>query len=420
MHGVQEADRRIVGNALLSIEYVSRYIHDLDQKRLLIDVHIFQRTTQDMQRVEARILEVDADLARTALAYEPLASFRGERTVWMSLQAEVAGLDAPIGRALDFSRSNLDAEARAAMAMVEVRFQSIEKDADTLIQINRDESGLALARIRALQRTSLIFLGSITAAGTLLALMVAVWVSRLTRRGDEQLKQGALALEARNRELDAFAGRVAHDLRGPLTTISLSATQLANSAPRHEETSDLLQRGVLRMEALIDDLLALSRIDAQAPGASSQVAKVAESVAESLWVEMKSAQGILRVDVEPASVRCSEGLLCQALWNLCDNAIKYRRPGVRLEVQIRGRRVGRRYELRVSDNGSGMTPEEARQAFEPFFRGERMRTTPGTGLGLSIVKRVIAVSDGSISVESAIDEGTTFIVNVPLAEGPIE
>jgi signal transduction histidine kinase len=111
-------------------------------------------------------------------------------------------------------------------------------------------------------------------------------------------------------------------------------------------------------------------------------------------------------------VRCNPGLLRQLLWNLGENAVKYRRPDAPLSVEVRGRRVGGAYELRLSDNGAGMSPDEVRQAFEPFFRGEGVRDTPGTGLGLSIVKRIVDACGGTISLESALGSGSTFVITL--------
>src|SRR5262249_21449974 len=160
--------------------------------------------------------------------------------------------------------------------------------------------------------------------------------------------------------------------------------------------------GVTRMEELIADLLELSRLEAQEPHAAAETAIVGASLDHDLRPSVARVGGALRIDIEPETVRCTEGLLCQALSNLGENAVKYRRPDVGLEVEIRGRRMPDFYEFRVRDNGSGMSPRETRQAFDPFFRGEQARAQPGTGLGLSIVKRIVESTGGTISLESVI------------------
>jgi signal transduction histidine kinase len=242
-------------------------------------------------------------------------------------------------------------------------------------------------------------------------------VLSIVKQRDVQIRRGAQQLESRARELDAFAGRVAHDLRNPLTTIGLSAARLSQRAPEEKRTSEVLRRGVSHMGALIRDLLTLSRIDGESSQAAAQVATVAASLEDELTAGVRDSGGVLRIDVEAANVRLSDTLLHEVLGNLGDNAIKYRRPGVPLVLELRGRDLGHCYELLVIDNGRGMTPDETRRAFEPFFRGEQTRTTPGTGLGLSIVKRVIEASGGAISVESQPGRGSTFVIHLPRADG---
>jgi len=102
------------------------------------------------------------------------------------------------------------------------------------------------------------------------------------------------------------------------------------------------------------------------------------------------------------------------LWNLGENAIKYRRPDVAPELSIVGRTDATRYAISVSDNGVGMTSEDARHAFEPFYRSDRTSSVPGTGLGLAIVRRIIEASGGSVSLSSEPGSGTTFVIMLAL------
>jgi signal transduction histidine kinase len=415
MRGVLATNHLLVDDMLTSIELVSRLSRDVDQKKLLVDAHIFEKQTHDMQALESRIRKVDADYAAAAAAYKPLATIEGAGAAWQSLQDNVAAIAQPVERILELSRNNQDTEARATMRAIEGRFDAIARAAATLIQINRDEANRTLAHVLSLQRRATWFLMGITVSGTLAALFVAAWVTRVLRRRDEQLRLASLRLEEQNRELDAFSGRVAHDLRGPLTTVSMAVSRLAKHVPQEQGSLSILRRGVGRMENLIKDLLTLSRIDGQISGAVSETAKVVAAVEADLRPTVESANGRLRIDVEPATVRCKDGLLHQVLWNVGENAVKYRRSDVALEVSFQGRAIGRSYELRVSDNGSGMSPIDARHVFEPFFRGEETRsTTPGTGLGLSIVQRIVEASGGTVSVESQAGRGSTFVIRLPI------
>jgi len=148
----------------------------------------------------------------------------------------------------------------------------------------------------------------------------------------------------------------------------------------------------------------------------STICLIASSLDEELTSKVDSVNGVLRIDLETANVRCSEVLLRQVLWNIGENAVKYRRPDTQLEIRIQGRKFGLSYEFRMSDNGAGMSAEDAAHAFDPFFRASAVRSTPGTGLGLSIVKRVVEASGGHASVTSELGKGTTFVIALPLVQ----
>jgi signal transduction histidine kinase len=133
---------------------------------------------------------------------------------------------------------------------------------------------------------------------------------------------------------------------------------------------------------------------------------------------VSEAGGTLRVDVQPAAIRCSDGLLRQALWNLGENAVKYRRPDVPPVIAVVGRATTTGYELRVSDNGLGMSAEDTCRAFEPFFRGKRTQDIAGTGLGLAIVRRIVEASGGTVVADSEPDHGTAITLRFALAPAP--
>jgi signal transduction histidine kinase len=412
---------RVVGlmnSALTRVELAERMGRDIYRLRVLIDAHILEREAVGMERVEKRMAESEADYADAARVYQSVTMFPGEASTWRQLENDVRALQTLLADTLTLARNNQDAEARQALAALESRFDVIERDVASLVRINREGADDALARVGRLQRWSTALFASALLIGVMLTLVIGVWTTRLVRRRDVEVSRYAALLEARNQELDAFAGRVAHDLRGPLSTISVAASTLSRRAVEEEKTLAILRRGVARMEALIEDLLALSRIDAAAQGGVSDPAQVAAEVREDLAARLEAEGAALRLSLEPAKVRCAEGLLRLVLSNLVDNAVKYRRAELPAEIEIKGSGSGQAYDLRVSDNGAGMSYDEARQAFDPFFRALRVREKPGTGLGLSIVKRVIEASGGAVHVESELGQGTTFVIDLPLAERP--
>ena len=408
--------RGMVENAMKSIELVHRMRADIYRQQRFVDAHVSATDAATMVKAEAQIAEIESDFAVASSAYQPLVSCPGEAAAWQRLKEDVAAIQKPLAGTLALSRENRDAEARAALGGVEGRLAAIGIDVDDLVRINDSEAQRSAARVRTLQNTLIaIFLG-LQLVVVVLILGIGFWGARLVRQREDEIHRYAVTLEMRNRDLDAFAGRVAHDLRGPLSTINTTASVLAKRLPAELTTGAVLQRGVARMETIIEDLLALSRIgESAARGGVGDPALVVGQVRDDLAPRLESDGVTWHAAVEPVKVRCAEGLLRQAVFNLADNAIKYRRPEVQTKIEVLGQTVGKEYELRVSDNGVGMSYDEARQAFDPFFRAQRVREQTGTGLGLSIVKRVIEASGGAVTVESQLGQGTTFVIRLALA-----
>jgi signal transduction histidine kinase len=197
--------------------------------------------------------------------------------------------------------------------------------------------------------------------------------------------------------------------------VGFAASRLEQRMPGEQGSIAILHRAVGRMERLIDDLLTLSRLEAAPPDSVCDPAEAVAEVQEDMAARLRDGDAKLNVHVDSAPVRCAPGLLRQAIFNLADNAMKYRRPEVPLEVDVDGRRVDGRYELCVRDNGLGMSPEQARQAFDPFYRALEVRDKPGTGLGLSIVKRIAESAGGTVRVDSELGKGTELVVILPMA-----
>ncbi len=410
---LENHSREIVDNALTSVRLVDRIDHDVSQRRILLDRHIYATDPHSMADIESELLRTEADLSATKRAYEPWATYPGERETWEKVKALDDETKAPIERALELSRANRDAEARAVLMSTTDRLAELRANLNQLVVINDQAANQRLATISRIRR-SLVDTFLAIGLATLIGLVVlGRWSVRQIAHRAKQAAQYMRALEERNRDLDAFAGRVAHDIRGPLSTLSLAATQLRQAAPEHGRTAELLRRGVLRMEALVEDLLALARVEATRRWCDPAV--VSSRIQDEFGSRVAAEKGSLRVAVDHASVRCSDGLLQQALANLLENAVKYRRPEAALQVEISGAPSERGYDLRVTDNGLGMSPEDAGRAFEPFFRSQRTRDLPGTGLGLSIVKRVVDASGGTVSVASQLGRGSSFVVHLPLA-----
>jgi signal transduction histidine kinase len=403
----------IEARSIVSIPLVLRLSREIEMRRRLFDAHIVESTLAGMNRIEAQLGRVDARIAAISRGFPPTIDNDAERDAWQQLQAEIAAVQPNAEKVLVLSRENRDTEARQAMTSLDPQFDSIDRTMDDLVQMNSARATQQLSGLRRLRIIVAIVLLSLIAGLMILALFVARWATRLIASGESQLREANLALEERNRELDAFAGRIAHDLRGPLTAINLAVAD--PNRVSEERVNAIFRRSVTRMETMIQDLLALSRLGVETLQGTCETSATAASVEADLRPKVEAVGGVLRVEATPGTVPCSDGLLRQVLSNLGENSVKYRRSGVQLSIEIRGRALPHTYEFSVSDNGAGMSTSVAHHAFDPFFRGEQEQPTPGSGLGLSIVKRVVKASGGSVSVRSVVGVGTTFKVRLPLA-----
>ena len=413
---------QIVANMLQSIGLVSEMRYDLDQLQILADRHIFEKEGASMAALEQSMTAAEADYAAAARAYAPLVTLPDEMATWARFKERFVRLMPPLDAAIERSRVNDDLAAERALIALDPQFDAAHRDSVQLIEINREGADQAVARAALLQQASSTMLQALALIGIGATLVVAIGVARFRERRERLLAHYSGELEQKNRELDAFAGRVAHDLRGPLSTATFAASRLASIAPEQTKTADILLRSFTRMDAIIGDLLVLARMPERS--GSCNPAAAAEQLRDDLALRADGEGVSLVIDVKPAQVRCCEGLLRQVVWNLADNAMKYRRLDVDARVEILGHPAGAEYELSVRDNGVGMSPEDARRVFEPFYRAGSATGVAGTGLGLSIVKRVVELNGGHISVASEAGRGTSFVTMLPLvadapAAGPV-
>ena len=226
------------------------------------------------------------------------------------------------------------------------------------------------------------------------------------------------------RRLDAvrrdFVANVSHEIRTPLATLAGYAEELAAPGLGPDQTlrsAEVIRRHVARMAELVNDLLALARIEAEgfAPAREpvDAVALVEEAARE--WSERADARRMrLHVDAtEPVSLEADPRLLRNALDNLIENALRHCPDGttVRLAVDQRPGEV----EISVADDGPGIPMEDQGRIFERFYRVEkgRSREAGGTGLGLAIVKHIVEAHGGRATVESRPGAGSTFRLFLP-------
>ena len=220
-----------------------------------------------------------------------------------------------------------------------------------------------------------------------------------------------------------FVANASHELRTPLSAIraaveTLLGMELAGDGPAARRFLQTIDRHSERLEALVGDLLDLSRLESLAAGFELQTLPVAR-VLEDLHARFAHAleAGRLEWVSEPAAAGASivvdPHLLRLILDNLVDNAVKFTSPGGRVSVRCRPKDGG--IEFEVADNGCGIPPAEQERVFERFYQIERARSGAerGTGLGLAIVRHAVRALGGGVRLESTPGEGTRVFVWLP-------
>jgi len=230
--------------------------------------------------------------------------------------------------------------------------------------------------------------------------------------------------EAGSRAKDEFLAMLGHELRNPLAPI-LTALQLMSLRDGAEATAKeraVIDRQIRHLVRLVDDLLDVSRIargKIDLARAHVELAKVVAQAVEmaSPLLEERRHNLVLRVPRSGLLVNGDAVRLSQVVQNLLTNAAKYTEPGGRIEVD--GRRCGGDIELRVTDNGVGISPDMLPIVFDLFVQERQSvdRSRGGLGLGLTLVRTLVELHGGTVEAHSAgVGRGSEFVVRLPAAQ----
>jgi len=276
--------------------------------------------------------------------------------------------------------------------------------------------------LRQLQeiRLQTTYVGAMVAAiAILISLLVGWQVTALLRRQRATIQAQLVELDRRNRELDSFASRVAHDLVSPISPLKgyLTMIRRSNSIADHQvrEMLALAEGSAARMAELVEALLRFCRAGTPSEATVSEL----DTAVSAILLEVGQSAAKERVELERSlevnvPVACPGQLLQSIAQNLLSNAVKYAagRPNARVNVRVWKEGAGAI--LEVTDNGPGMSPATQASLFQPFFRGPEARNHPGHGLGLATTKRLVEAHGGTILVRSELGVGTAVTVRFPL------
>ena len=249
------------------------------------------------------------------------------------------------------------------------------------------------------------------------------------RKMNQALSEAVHAAETANRAKSTFLSNMSHDIRTPMNAIIGFTTLAVSNIDDKKKVRDYLGKILSasnHLLSLINDILDMSRIESgkiQLEETEVSLSEVLHDLKTIVSGQIHAKQLELYMDVMDVThenVYCDKTRLNQVLLNLLSNAIKFTPAGGTVSVRLRQypgtKRGSEMYEIRVKDNGIGMSPEFVQKIFSPFER-ERTSTvsrTQGTGLGMAITKNIVDMMGGTIEVQTEQGKGTEFIVCLPL------
>ena len=221
-----------------------------------------------------------------------------------------------------------------------------------------------------------------------------------------------------------FVANVSHEIKTPITAIKGFVETLGDGAMEKPEDAKrflgIIEKHVDRLEAIIEDLLSLSRIEQEAE--KEEILLANHPIRDVLASAIQVCQPKAKKKKVTISLSCSDDLraeinttlLEQAVVNLLDNAIKY--SHVDSEIKVSAKQNDQDIRIHVRDQGIGIEKQHLPRLFERFYRVDKARSRKlgGTGLGLAIVKHILQVHRGSVDVDSVPGKGTTFIISLPV------
>jgi signal transduction histidine kinase len=410
---IEREARSISRNALIATESLVTVRSNLH--KLAFDMNGLDRH-HDPSRVAGQVDVLD-HACREATAfwtrYVSIPFYPGERPI-----AENVGVDVSRARlaADDVSERLRRGDREAALRIVDQRalpsiehaYQGIER----LIQFNAREAQSAATRILASRRPW----------GLVPELMGLVFGAAAAYFGVRLLIQYLAWAADRSRELELFAGRVAHDIRSPLGSATL-AVELAQGGkdvdPKTRELLERARRTMQRIDKLVDGLLVFAAsggyiVPAGGREERTSAAEILDGVVEDATLEA-SAKAIELDYEEPdpsIAVACNAGVLISMTTNLLSNAMKFMGDAAVRRITIRVRRLDDDIEVSVGDTGPGIDAQLRTRIFQPHVRGTSK--VAGFGLGLATVQRLAEAHGGTVGVDSIAEGGSRFWFRLPV------
>jgi signal transduction histidine kinase len=358
---------------------------------------------------------LDEELA----AYETLPAYPGERAIWRRAKSGTTRLNGILAQIIAaLGRPEL-ASARELEIQLDVAADDLARLLSQDVDVNVATAATLAGDIETSRQRGLVLAAFLDGIGILLAIVAAMWSLRVARAHGRAVEACRVMAERRAEELDHFAGRMAHDVRNPLSALGISlslADRHGGDDPRFRRAIERARDAERQVEATVEALLDFARSGARPdPAARTSVADAAERVASNMRVIAEhSGVDITVRSTSGAVVACAPGLIESVIGNLVSNALTYVEGRDKRLVSIEVADDGLSVNAKVSDTGPGLLAGTDPVAiFEPHVRGEQARGR-GMGLGLATVKKVIGTHGGRVGVSSCPD-GCVFWFSLPIA-----
>ncbi len=412
---IEGAALTIQGDAAPSIRHLANARAELRRLQLLIHRAVADGGGNRTLEIESGRALLDSELS----AYRRLPLFASEAVAWQRAEASLAHVNDDVGAVLDGLRRGDEPAALTARDLLDSDSEEAGRALSAGIDANvAAASGLA-GRIGTSRRRGAIWAVELDAVGVLLAIFAATLALRISHAHARAVEELQHVAERKAGELEAFATRMAHDIRNPLTTAKLAFDDLARNPSLEDKPRRSAARGsraIAHAVEVIEGLLNFARAGARAePGVTSAPSAVADEVAAVLRARAEQVSAELQVAARSsARVMCGPGMLASVIGNLVSNALTYvdgataRRVGIEIDDQ------GAEVRVTVSDTGPGLPPGvEPAALFQPYMRGPGARGR-GLGLGLATVSRIVEAHHGRVGVDSTA-AGCRFWFTLPRA-----
>jgi signal transduction histidine kinase len=401
MGRITAASRKLSDACLPAVVEASHMHGDLARLHALFDV-------SGSGPVEAAIL-ARLDDSRRRVSALPIPD--DEQRQWSGVQDDLIALHRDIAPVLEKESGVPGADERRGLVE---RMLSMGATLDGIIASDSEHAAMARREVESARTWTGRLSYFLDVVCVLLAGLLTVQIIRIQRARRRSVEEHVS-------DLEAFAVRVAHDIRSPLMPALLALQKVGTRLPKDDPARGTVERGVRSVhtiERTVDGLLAFAASGArpERPESCSLGGTLDAVVAEYLDAANAKAIDISVECAEPETrVACSAGVLASVVGNLLGNAVKYMRDSETRWIVIRARSAAGRVRLEVEDSGPGLPEGSDAYIFEPYVRAEW--STQGLGLGLATVKRLVTAHGGSAGVQRGRPRGCLFWIELPAAQG---